>query len=91
MALREQKSFHMEQYQRTKNVSNFYIVLNIREKMFQNILEMQTVLTGSPKKHETWKTTWGLFIDILIRINGPSIKTNIRKICMILTEFYSNI
>ena len=27
--------------------------------------------TGSPKKHETWKTTWGFLIDLLIRIIGP--------------------
>ena len=30
--------------------------------------------TGSPKKHETWKTPWELFTDILIRMKGPTIK-----------------
>ena len=44
--------------------------------------------TGSPKKHETWKTTWGLIIDLLIRMKGPSFKTNLRKISVMLTEFY---
>ena len=38
------------------------------------------VIQGVPKKHETWKTTWELWIDILIRLKGPSIKTNIWKI-----------
>ena len=40
------------------------------------------------QKYETWKTTWGLFIGILIK--GPSIKENMRKICVMLTVFYSN-
>ena len=39
--------------------------------------------TGTPKKYETWKTTWVL----LIRLMGPSIKTNMRKISVILTVF----
>ena len=32
--------------------------------------------TGSPRKHEDWKTTNGLVTDISERIKGPSIKTN---------------
>ena len=50
-----------------------------------------TAATGSPKKHETWKTTWGLLIDILIRMKGPSIETDMRNFSLMLTEFYSNI
>ena len=34
---------------------------------------------------------WGLLIDILKRMKGPSIKTNMRKFSVILTVFYSNI
>ena len=44
--------------------------------------------TGSPKKHENWKTTWGLLIDILIRMKSPSIKTNIQKNGVMITVFY---
>ena len=44
--------------------------------------------TGSPKQHATWKTTWRLLIDILIRLKGPSITTNMRKVSLMLT-FYS--
>ena len=32
--------------------------------------------TGSPKKHETWKTTWELLTDILEIIKDLSIKLN---------------
>ena len=44
--------------------------------------------TGSPKKHETQKTTWELLTGILERIKGPSIKTNMSKINVTLIEFY---
>ena len=43
---------------------------------------------GSPKKHETWKTTWELLPVILERIKGPSIKTNMPKLYVKLIEFY---
>ena len=33
-------------------------------------------LTGSPKKHENWKTTLGLLADILEKLKGYSIKPN---------------
>ena len=36
--------------------------------------------TGSLKKHENWKTTWGLLTDILQRMKGQSIKLNMRNI-----------
>ena len=51
------------------------------------------MLQGVPKKHETWKTTRGPLTDILIRMKGPSIKTNARKIMFLqLLNFikYSN-
>ena len=34
------------------------------------------IRTGSPKKHETWKKTWGLLINIVQKIKGLSVKTN---------------
>ena len=34
------------------------------------------VLQGVPKKHETSKTRWGLLANILEKIKGPLIKTN---------------
>ena len=37
-------------------------------------------ITGSPKKHESWNTTWKLLTDILERIKGPSNKTDMLKI-----------
>ena len=43
------------------------------------------------QKHETWKTTWGLLICILIRMIGLSIETNMRKVSVMLNEFYSNL
>ena len=48
------------------------------------------IYAGSPKKHETWKTTCGILIYILIRMKGPSIETNMRKMCVILTVIFSN-
>ena len=30
--------------------------------------------TESPKKYETWKTTWGLLTDFLERKKGPQLK-----------------
>ena len=44
--------------------------------------------TRSPKKHETWKMTWGCLIDILIRMKGPSIKINMRKMNVRFTVFF---
>ena len=44
--------------------------------------------TGSPKKHENWKTTWGTLTEILERMKGHSIKSNMRKMCVLLLEFY---
>ena len=41
-------------------------------------------ITVSPKKHETWKTTWGPLIDLLIRM----IKTNMRKISVNFIEIF---
>ena len=40
--------------------------------------------SGSPKKHETL----GRLTDILIRMKDPSFKTNMQKICVLLSEFY---
>ena len=31
-----------------------------------------------------WKTTWGLLTNILERINGPLIKPNVGKICVMI-------
>ena len=45
------------------------------------------VPTWSPKKHETWKTTCGLLIGILIKMKSPSIKPNMRKISVMFTDF----
>ena len=50
-------------------------------------LEHPVLPTESPKKNLTWKTTWGLLICILIRMKGPSIKTNTRKISVGFTVF----
>ena len=43
----------------------------------QNIIfiELKVYPTGSCKKHETWKTNWGLLKDSFERIKCPSIKT----------------
>ena len=40
------------------------------------------------QKLETWKTTWGPLTDILERIKGHLIKTNLWKIGVRLIEFY---
>ena len=48
-------------------------------------------LQGVPENMRLGRRLGGLLIDILIRMKGPSIQTNMRKICVILTEFYSNI
>ena len=39
------------------------------------------------QKLETWKTTWRLLTGILMRMKGPSIKINMRKFSVMLTEF----
>ena len=48
-----------------------------------------TYFTGSPKKHETWRKSLGLLTDILERMKGHSIKTNMPTISVMLLEFYS--
>ena len=47
--------------------------------------------TGSPKKHENWKTTQRLVklvTNMSEEIKGPSVNTNMRKISGVLIEFY---
>ena len=44
--------------------------------------------TGSPKKHETQKMTWGLWTDISERMKGHSINPNTEKITVMLLEYY---
>ena len=36
--------------------------------------------TGSPKKHDNWKTTWRLLTEILERMTGSSIKPTMWKL-----------
>ena len=44
----------------------------IMEDAAYTILIFLTIfITGSPKKQETWKTTWGLLIDILFKNKRP--------------------
>ena len=43
----------------------------------RTILSSYIIYTGSPKKHENWKTTWELLIDILERIKDYFITPNI--------------
>ena len=54
-------------------------------------MKYSMLTTGSPKKHETLKATWGLLMYILISMIEPSIKTNMRMVSVMLTEFYLNL
>ena len=49
---------------------------------------MTTYYTGSPKKHETYKTTWRLLTDISERMKGLSINPKMEKSTVMLLEFY---
>ena len=62
-----------------------------KSRFVSNISFNATFSTESPKKHETWKTTRGLLINILIRMKGPSIETNTDKITVTLTFLNLNI
>ena len=82
-----------------KNIANSNLIfLRIRVKYMSDVkfcvescsplIYIQYVYTGSPKKHETLRTTWGLLTEISERMKSHSINPNMEKITMMLLEFY---
>ena len=67
-----------------------YNILKYKEHKKSNVTSV-ILIFREYQKHETWKTTWRFLMDILTRMKGPSIKTNMRTIRVILTVIYSNI
>ena len=61
-------------------------VLKIRRVFF--LFGILPWLQGVPKKLRLGRRIGGLVTDILERMDGPSIKANMRKISVMLIEFY---
>ena len=69
-------------------IFTFCFICRKQNKLFHHwTLIIGWLTTGRHKKHETWKTTWWLLIDLLLSVKSPSVKTNMRKISVMFTVF----
>ena len=81
-----------------KCLSNFATTVEIWDKfeiwswniILTTLRKFHVYPTGSPKKHENWKTTRGLFIDVLEKRKGHSIKLNKRKLVWFFLNFFKS-